>query len=135
MPAQVRPTTPELDLEILNGFDITRQKVSNLIVNKDEILDLTVESKPVRDSLKASFGVSYIENVSDGGSVNLRLTGKSFYDFPGRNMRKEELEKKQKRERASKVAEFINSRMDERLATERAAYTNTSFSGLTPSMQ
>ena len=88
MLATSRPKTPELDLEILDGFDVTREKVADLILNKDEIVDLTVESKPVRETLKASFGITYLENVSDGGSVNTRLAGKSFYEFPGRNMRK-----------------------------------------------
>ena len=57
----------------------------------------------MREALKASFGVSYREHINDGGSANVRITGESYYKSPGRNMRRNELETRQKREKASKV--------------------------------
>ena len=58
-----RPRTPDINVELLQGFDATKQKISHLIMNKDEKVELTQQSKPVRETLKANFGVSYIENV------------------------------------------------------------------------
>ena len=95
-----------------------RSKISNLIVSKDAMVDLTAQSKPVRESLKANFGVSYVESVTDGGSVNVKIQGKSYYECPGRNLRKEELDLKQVKERASKVADFRSSRMGGDLPSE-----------------
>ena len=122
-----RPRTPDINLELLQGFDVTKQKISHLILNKDEKVELTQQSKPVRETLKANFGVSYIENVSGGGSVNVKITGKSYYECPGRTMRKDELENKQARERASKVADFRSSRMGEVAASEDHGMGSTSY--------
>lgn len=57
----------------------------------------------MRETIKASYGVSYREDINHGGSANVRINGESYYNSPGRNMRKDEFELKQKRERASKV--------------------------------
>ena len=51
-----------------------------MIVTKDAKVDLIAHSKPVRETLRANFGVSYIENVGGGGSVNVKITGKSYYE-------------------------------------------------------
>ena len=41
----------------------------------------------------------------------MRLAGESYYASPGRNMKREELEVKQTRERASKVEDYQKSRL------------------------
>lgn len=60
--------------------------------------------------LKPIHGVCYTESVLEGGSVNLRLGGESFYTLPNRNMRKAELEQRQIKERQSKVEDYRTSR-------------------------
>ena len=65
-----------------------------MIVSKDDSIELTSESKPVRESLKANYGVSYIEDIAKGGSANFRIKGKSYYEVPGRTMKRNELEKR-----------------------------------------
>ena len=69
-------------------------RVSTLIVNTNESVDLSAESKPVREVIKASYGVKYREDVTSGGSANVRLDGESYYASPGRTMRRDELESK-----------------------------------------
>ena len=86
------------------------QQIIGLIGNKNDKIDLSAESKPVSSVIKPIYGVSYTENVLDGGSANIRLEGESFYETPGRNMRKDELEKKQILERESKVKDYRTSR-------------------------
>ena len=103
---KIRPKTPLIDENALAGFDMSRQRISRLIVSKGDMIELTAESKPVRESLKANYGVLYVESTLHGGSANVKITGKPYYEVPGRNMKKEELDRKQMRERASKVAEF-----------------------------
>ena len=90
-----RPRSPEIDESVLASFDPTKQKISNLIVGKDVLVDLSAQSVPVRESLQANFGVSYIENTTDGGSVNVKISGRSYHEQPGLTMRKEALESKQ----------------------------------------
>ena len=82
-----------------------RQTITSMI-KTEETVDLAQESKPVREVIKAGYGVSYREDPNDGGSANVRIKGESYYMSPGRNMRKDELELKQKKERASKVHEY-----------------------------
>ena len=77
------------------------------------MLDLAAESKPVRETIKASYGVAYREDINDGGSANVRINGESYYKSPGRMMRRNELETKQKMERVSKVQEYLDSRNGE----------------------
>ena len=79
-----------------------RQTITSMI-KVEETVDLAQESRPVREVLKAGYGVSYREDPNDGGSANVRIKGESYYMSPGRNMRKDELELRQKKERASKV--------------------------------
>ena len=64
----------------------------------------------MRETLKASYGVSYREDINYGGSANVRINGDSYYKSPGRNMRRNELETKQQNERASKVRDYQKSR-------------------------
>jgi len=79
----------------------------------------------VRETFKATYGVSYIETTSGGGSVNVKLTGKSFNDFPGRTMRRKELENKQVREHVSRVEDISNSRIDNFASEKHAVVTVT----------
>lgn len=104
-----RTLTPEIDQNVLASFDSTRQKIYKLIVRKEDEVDLASQSKPVRESLKANFGVSYVENVNTGGAFNVKIKGKSYYDVPGRNMKREELERKQQQEQATKVVDVCSS--------------------------
>ena len=67
-------------------------KITALIAQADDKIDLAQESKPVRETIKASYGVSYREDINDGGSANVRINGESYYKSPGRNMRRKELE-------------------------------------------
>ena len=75
-----RPRSPKIDDDILANFDPSKQKISNLIVGKDTLIDLSAQSVPVRESLQANFGVSYIENTIDGGSVNVKISGRSYHE-------------------------------------------------------
>lgn len=108
-----RNVTPEIKEELLQGFDMKRHKIASLIQTQDQSIDLAQESKPVRDVLKASFGVTYKEDVEYGGVTNVRIVGESFYSTPGRQMRKSELEYRQEAERASKVHDYAKSRLGE----------------------
>ena len=83
------------------------------MIKTEETVDLAQESRPVREVIKAGYGVSYREDPNDGGSANVRIKGESYYMSPGRNMRKDELELRQKKERASKVQEYQKSRKGE----------------------
>ena len=98
-----RPKTPDIDENRLRDFDSRTQKITSLITQQDDKIDLAEESKPVRETIKASFGVAYREDINDGGSANVRINGESYYKSPGRMMRRNELESKQKQERVSKV--------------------------------
>lgn len=109
-----RPKTPEIDEEILRSFDAKKQRITTLIKNMHESLDLSQESKPVREVLKANYGVSYMEEASGGGGeTNFKLNGESYYMSPGRNMRRDELESRQVDERATKAKAYQKSRQDE----------------------
>lgn len=81
-----------VDEAVLQGFDMKRQRIASLIVSTDESIELCQESKPVREALKANFGVSYREDVNTGGTANVRIQGDSYYNSPNRNMRRDELE-------------------------------------------
>ena len=81
-----------------------------LINLSNDKIDLSAESKPVCQVIKPIYGVQYTENLLEGGSTNIRLDGESYYETPGRTMRKDELELKQQRERASKVQDYQMSR-------------------------
>ena len=105
-----RPKSPEIDEEVLAGFDMRSQQIVGLIGNKNDKIDLSAESKPVCQVIQPIYGVSYTENLLDGGSTNIRLEGESFYQTPGRTMRKDELEQKQILERESKVKDYRTSR-------------------------
>lgn len=70
-------------------------RIVGLIDLKNDKIDLSAESKPVSQVIKPIYGVSYTENVNEGGSTNIRLDGNSYYETPGRTMRKDELELKQ----------------------------------------
>ena len=70
-------------------------RIVGLIDLKNDKIDLSAESKPVSQVIKPIYGVSYTENVNEGGSTNIRLDGNSYYETPGRPMRKDELELKQ----------------------------------------
>lgn len=59
--------------------------------------------------------------------MNVKIMGKSYYQCPGRTMRKDELENKQAKERASKVADFRSSRMGEMAASEDHGMGSTSY--------
>ena len=109
-----RPKTPDLNEEMLKGFDMRTSKITSLIAQQNDNVELSQESRPVRETIKASYGVSYREDINDGGSANVRINGESYYKSPGRNMRKKELESKQQRERASKVKDYQKSRGGER---------------------
>ena len=43
----------------------------------------------MRETIKANFGVSYIEKEGSGGSINVKISGKSYAEQPGLNMKKE----------------------------------------------
>lgn len=73
-PQIYRPKTPEIDEDILSGFDMRRQTITSMI-KTEETVDLAQESKPVREVIKASYGVSYREDPNDGGSANVRING------------------------------------------------------------
>ena len=89
----MRSDTPKIDDEALNSFDMKSHKIVELISNKEQgSIDLAQESKPVRDVLKANYGVSYNERLEDGGGTNMKIRGGSYYASPDRNMRKDELE-------------------------------------------
>jgi len=75
-----RPRTPEIDQTALANFDPRHERISNLIVSKDTLVDLSTQSKPVRECLQANFGVSYIENTIGGGSVNVKISGRSYHE-------------------------------------------------------
>ncbi len=77
-----------------------------MLVSAQQSIDLAAKSKPVKDSLKINYGVSYREDINDGGSANVRLAGESYYASPGRNMRRDELKRRQKGERASIVQDY-----------------------------
>ena len=106
----IKPTTPTIDESILDGFDMRRQNIAELIIKDSESIDLDTESKPVRDAIKTGYGVSYTENIDNGGQANCSLRGQSYYESPNRNMRRDELFKKQDRERGSKATEYLVSR-------------------------
>ena len=82
----------------------------------------------MRETIKASFGVSYREDINDGGSANVRINGESYYKSPGRNMRKAELETRQKRERASKVQDYQKSRNGDRTKSKETPNVDMSSS-------
>jgi len=63
----IKPTTPTIDESILDGFDMKRQNIAELIIKDSESIDLDTESKPVRDAIKTGYGVSYTENIDKGG--------------------------------------------------------------------
>ena len=64
----VKPTTPDIDEETLQGFDQRNQRIVSLIQSNPNLsLDLSEESKPIRDTLKVSYGVNYKEDVNEGG--------------------------------------------------------------------
>ena len=86
-----RPKTPVIDEKVLKDFDVRTQKITSLLTHTEDKIDLTEDSKPVRETIKASFGVAYREDINDGGSANVRINGDSYYKSPGRNMRKNEL--------------------------------------------
>ncbi len=91
---QVKAETPQLDESILDGFDMKKQNIASLILNANASIDLSTESKPVRDTIQTNYGVSYFENIDHGGQANCTLRGNSFYDSPKRNMRRDEFMKK-----------------------------------------
>ena len=78
----------------------------------------------MRETIKASYGVSYREDINDGGSANVRINGDSFYKSPGRNMRKTELDAKQQRERASKVKDYQKSRGGDRGGSKESQHND-----------
>lgn len=55
--------TPEINEDVLRGFDIRTQKITSLLSAPDTSVELVHESKPVRDVLKANYGVYYKEDV------------------------------------------------------------------------
>ena len=118
----VRSVTPTIDEEALKSFDMKSQKIVALISSQEQgSIDLAQESKPVRDVLKANYGVSYNERLEDGGGTNMKILGGSYYASPGRNMRKDELEQKQKREKASIVQDYQKSRLGDVASAVSAA--------------
>ena len=46
-----RPPTPKTHEELLQGFDMRKQKISSLIASQDDSVDLATESKPLRETL------------------------------------------------------------------------------------
>ena len=86
-----------------------RQKIASLINTNTTSVDLSTESKPLRETLQANYGVSYREDINAGGSTNVRIQGESYYLSPGRQMRRDELENRQVRERQSKAADYQKS--------------------------
>ena len=80
--------------------------VSLLVNDNSSMIGLEEESKPVREVMKANFGVEYTEDITEGGAANCRLTGESFYASKDRNMTREELGSKQTDERISKVEDY-----------------------------
>ena len=79
-----KPKTPEIDEEALVDFDMQNHSIVGLIDTTNDKIDLSAESKPVSSVIKPIYGVSYTENILEGGSTNARLGGDSFYDTPGR---------------------------------------------------
>ena len=58
-----KPKTPEIDEEALAVFDMKTQKIVSLIENKNDNIELSKESKPVSQVIKATYGVSYREDI------------------------------------------------------------------------
>ena len=107
----VRPKTPLINESVLERFDQRNQKICNLIQDdKTANIDLEAESKPVREVFKASYGVQYKEDLNEGGSANVRINGNSFYASPGRTMRRDELDIRQQKEKASILEEYQKTR-------------------------
>ena len=67
---------------------------SLLVDDNSSMVGLEEHSKPVRDVMKANFGVEYKEDITAGGAANCRLTGESFYDSKDRTMTRGELDSK-----------------------------------------
>ena len=51
--------TPMIDEEALDGFDMKRDEIKSIIMNPDLDSVLEQESKPVRDVLRANYGVVF----------------------------------------------------------------------------
>ena len=58
---------------MLKNFDMRIHKVSTLFKSIENSVALNDESKPVREVLKANYGVSYREDVNEGGQANCRM--------------------------------------------------------------
>ena len=87
----MKAKTPLIDEQVLEGFDMQKDEIKSIIMNPDLEQVLEQESKPVRDVLKANYGVVFNEEVQRGGKQNCRIAGMTYYEKPGRNMKREEL--------------------------------------------
>ena len=81
-------------------------------MNPDLEQVLEQESKPVRDVLKANYGVVFNEEVQKGGKQNCRIAGMTYYDKPGRTMKREELKSRQEVERETKIKAMTSKSKD-----------------------
>ena len=60
--------------------------------------------------MQVNYGVLYQEEVSKGGKTNCLMGGQSVYDSPkARNMKLDELKKKQMQERATKIQSYVEA--------------------------
>ena len=78
----------------------------NFYFNRSQEAKNDQESRPVREVFQAAYGVCYNESVNEGGTANVQLRGDSYYDSPGRNMRRSELIIKQALEKDSRVEDY-----------------------------
>ena len=101
-----KPSTPLIHEDILVGFNANKHDIKDLLQNNDSSIDLDQESRPVREVFQATYGVCYNESVNEGGTANVQLRGDSYYDSPGRNMRRSELIIKQALEKDSRVEDY-----------------------------
>ena len=77
-------------------------------------LELKEQSRPVREAFQANYGVSYIENTSEGGKVNTTIQGKMFYESPDvTTMARDQLESMQNKTNFSKFGEYTTSYLEE----------------------
>ena len=108
----MRSVSPEVDQQKLEKFDHSRQKISTLLVNDKHEVSLEDCSKPVREVIKVSYGVSYNESLQKGGKANCSMGGQSVYDNPKRKtMRLDELKKRQDTERKTKLQTYIDGKV------------------------
>ena len=104
--------SPEVDQQKLEKFDPSKQKISTLLVNDKHEVSLEDCSKPVREVIKVSYGVSYNESLQKGGKANCSMGGQSVYDNPKRKtMRLDELKKRQDTERKTKLQTYIDGKV------------------------